>query len=337
MIVVLGNLGDPAKPDGQTIRTKTVLESIQENYGKKDTVHFLDVGGKKLCKLFVNRRLLKQASCVVILPGRRAIGPMTAYLDFLKVSNKVVHVAIGGWLPVVTKENVSLQKREKTYRAILVQMASIRDSLCKQGFSNVSVFPNYRNVERTHIMMKTGDYAPQRFVFYSRVIKEKGVLQAIGAVKQCLSEGVDASLDIYGPVDEEMKNRINLEIKECEAIQYSGVLHGEEILPTLAKYDVMLFPTAYRGEGFPGAILEAMMAGLPVIATDWKYNGEIVKDGETGLLCKEQSISSVYEAIKRLRDDLDLYKRVCQGAYLEAEKYSKESVTKVLFETIDSL
>ena len=46
MIVVLGNLGDPAKPDGQTIRTKTVLESIQENYGKKDTVLFLDVVAK---------------------------------------------------------------------------------------------------------------------------------------------------------------------------------------------------------------------------------------------------------------------------------------------------
>ena len=99
----------------------------------------------------------------------------------------------------------------------------------------------------------------------------------------------------------------------------------------------MLFPTCYRGEGFTGAVLESMMAGVPVIATDWKYNSEIVKDGETGLICGSQSAENVYQAIQRVRGDLALYRRICEGAYHEAEKYTEEAVTPILRQVMDEI
>ena len=40
----------------------------------------------------------------------------------------------------------------------------------------------------------------------------------------------------------------------------------------------------YQGEGFAGSLIDAMAAGLPIIASDWKYNREIVKNGTNGLL-----------------------------------------------------
>jgi glycosyltransferase involved in cell wall biosynthesis len=46
----------------------------------------------------------------------------------------------------------------------------------------------------------------------------------------------------------------------------------------------MLFPSFYKGEGFPGVILDAYIAGLPVIASDWNMNSEVVKNGETGII-----------------------------------------------------
>ena len=52
----------------------------------------------------------------------------------------------------------------------------------------------------------------------------------------------------------------------------------------LSSYHVMLFPTYWKGEGFPGVLIDAFISGLPVIATDWAYNKEIVNHGETGFI-----------------------------------------------------
>lgn len=59
----------------------------------------------------------------------------------------------------------------------------------------------------------------------------------------------------------------------------------------LKNYDALLFPTYYEGEGFAGTIIDAFAAGLPVIASDWKYNSEIIKQGITGVITKTHSIS----------------------------------------------
>ena len=48
----------------------------------------------------------------------------------------------------------------------------------------------------------------------------------------------------------------------------------------------MIFPTYYVGEGFPGTIIDAFSSGIPDIATDWRYNSEIVQNGKTGYIYK---------------------------------------------------
>ena len=53
---------------------------------------------------------------------------------------------------------------------------------------------------------------------------------------------------------------------------------------TLSKYDVMLFPTYWDGEGFPGIAIDAYISGLPIIASDWSMNKEVVEDGKTGFI-----------------------------------------------------
>ena len=63
-------------------------------------------------------------------------------------------------------------------------------------------------------------------------------------------------------------------------------LSQEIISRTLVNYDLMLFPTRYYTEGLPGTIIDAYIANLPVIATEWKHAREFIKDGETGFIVR---------------------------------------------------
>jgi len=336
-IVIIGNLGHEARPDGQTIRTKTVLETIEKHYGDEYSVIFISTNRIQIAKIFLYCKAIIGASKIVIMPGQRAIKTIVSLMSLLGVSERVVHVAIGGWLPKCVEEDTALLKQEKKFKAILVQMDSIRQALHKQGLVNAVWFPNYRNSSRGNIPIKNVEKAPQKFVFYSRVIREKGVFTAVEAIKRLTNEGEDILLDIYGPIDDMVRQELEQEIENYANIKYCRVLYGDEILEVLSQYDCMLFPTCYTGEGFPGAVLESMMAGVPVIATDWKYNGEIIKDGENGIICGDQAADNVYKSIKKIRENLILYQRICKGAFFEAEKYTEKKVVSVLIDSLDKI
>ncbi|HEB76091.1 MAG TPA: glycosyltransferase [Nitrospirae bacterium] len=67
-------------------------------------------------------------------------------------------------------------------------------------------------------------------------------------------------------------------------------------VPALLKgMDVFVMTSRY--EGLSNAIMEAMLAGLPVVATDVGGNGELVVDGETGFLCPPDDAGTVAERI----------------------------------------
>jgi len=60
----------------------------------------------------------------------------------------------------------------------------------------------------------------------------------------------------------------------------------------------MLFPTFWVGEGFPGIIIDAYIAGLPIIASDWNLNGEIIDEKETGFIIKKKDSIQLKDKMK---------------------------------------
>ncbi len=75
-------------------------------------------------------------------------------------------------------------------------------------------------------------------------------------------------IDIYGPIYNEYLTEFEEECQNSsENLNYKGVLQPDEIYQVLSEYDLMLFPTQYYTEGFPGSILDAYISGLPVIAS----------------------------------------------------------------------
>ena len=100
---------------------------------------------------------------------------------------------------------------------------------------------------------------------------------------------------------------------------------------TLAQYNVMLFPTFWPGEGFPGVLIDALMAGLPVIASDWHFNSDIVQEGLTGKIIKSQDEDALYEAMKDVIKNPNKYHNMASYCQNQASNYDTKNIINIKF------
>jgi glycosyltransferase involved in cell wall biosynthesis len=84
-----------------------------------------------------------------------------------------------------------------------------------------------------------------------------------------------------------------------------------------------VFPTYWPGEGYPGIILEAYGAGLPVITTRWMSIPEIADD-TCGILIEPRSADALAEAMTRLTRDDARYRRLCEGARAKRDFFNAD-------------
>lgn len=168
----------------------------------------------------------------------------------------------------------------------------------------------------------TRDLAPQEraraagcrsFLFLSQLRREKGLAEALSA-SDTLPAG--ASLTLHGPTTPGTA----LEDGHVRAT-FAGPARSDQVPAILARHDALVFPTWYEGEGMPGAVIEAMQSGLPVIASRWRSIPELVVDGENGLLVPPRDAGALAEAMQRLAGDARLHARLAQGARATGERY----------------
>lgn len=136
----------------------------------------------------------------------------------------------------------------------------------------------------------------KRFIFLGHLKAEKGVDELL-AVAEMIPE--DYTIHFYGSLAEEKYRGVFRE----DTRFYQGILSPDDLLPTLSRYDVLVLPTYYEGEGYPGVIIEAFSLGLPVISTQWKAIPEIVRNNETGLLITPGSTEELKKAILSFQED----------------------------------
>lgn len=156
-----------------------------------------------------------------------------------------------------------------------------------------------------------------RFVYVGRVCTEKGMEVLAEASKQL---PVEISIDVYGPWADDLNPDT---FADCPNVKYRGELRPEEVIPALRRYDASLLPTFYPREGYPGAILESYMAGLPVISTRWLSIPEIV-DETVGILVEPRDAESLAQAMLRLVQEPELYQEMCRNTRTKAEFFSSE-------------
>ena len=103
----------------------------------------------------------------------------------------------------------------------------------------------------------------------------------------------------------------------------AGFGYCKHVNELLAGADLFILPS--HEEGSSNALLEAMMCGVPVIATDVGGNKDAVRNGETGLLVPAHSPSKLALAIQTMADNPDMRRKMALAAQLDvARRFSFE-------------
>jgi glycosyltransferase involved in cell wall biosynthesis len=114
-------------------------------------------------------------------------------------------------------------------------------------------------------------------------------------------------------------------------LQRLGYRH--DVARLLAAADVFCLPSHF--EGLPMSVIEAMLTGLAVVATDIRGPREQVVAGETGLLVPPATIAPLAEALSRLASDPQLRARLGEAGRARALKKFDEA--KIIALTLDLL
>lgn len=101
----------------------------------------------------------------------------------------------------------------------------------------------------------------------------------------------------------------------CSGIVYMGRLEHEEIPQYLFAADCFCLPTL--NEGCSNAIVEAIAAGLPVVSSNLPFNNDIL-DECNSIVVDPMDIEQIANAIKKLKDNSDLRKKLSEGALRKA-------------------
>ena len=342
-VAAIGHFGHGFESlDGQTIKTKITTEELQNQLGW-DQVETIDTHGgwKTLLRApFQVFCALKNNANVLIFPannGLRVYAPLLAFQRRFFKNRRIHYVVIGGWLPQFLQKRKQLAETLKEFDGIYVETNTMKNALETQGFENVFVMPNCKKLtvlSENDLIYPDG--APYRLCTFSRVMREKGIEDAVNAVVSANTAlGVQAfALDIYGQVDGAQTEWFeNLQKEFPSYIQYGGLVSFEKSVDVLKNYFTLLFPTYYHGEGFAGTLIDAMSAGIPVIASDWKYNPEIVSE-DVGFLFPTKDVDALTEILCRIYGDNSLINDKKEACLAKSRQYLPENAMQVLIDNV---
>lgn len=138
----------------------------------------------------------------------------------------------------------------------------------------------------------------------ARMLRSKGVPDAVAAIRRLRAEGLAIELVLAGPTDPDNSDSLDesaLAVLASEpGVEWLG--HVADVRSVWGRAAIAVFPSTY-GEGVPKALLEAAACGRPIVAADMPGCREVVRPGETGLLVSPHDIAGLAEALAALAGD----------------------------------
>ena len=329
--------------DGQTVKTKIVTDELCRQLGADDVLKFDTAGGKStlLKAPFQSWKSLKKAKNVIIFQAHNGVRVYVPLLSFFRKffkNRKLHYVVIGGWLPEFLETRKGLAKKLQRFDGIYVETNTMKRSLEEQGFSNISVMPNCKNLKILNpeeLVYPAGE--PYKLCTFSRVMKEKGIEDAVNAVKEINEkEGrIVYTLDIYGQIDSEQSQWFeDLKTKFPEYIKYGGLVNYDKSVDVLKNYFALLFPTHYFTEGIPGTIIDAYAAGVPVISAKWESFSDVINEGITGFSYEFNNVTDLIKRLGYVANNANCITDLKLNCLEKSRYYLPCSIVKILIEKL---
>lgn len=340
-IGIIGHFGGNEKfNDGQTVKTVAVYDALKrygiEGIDKIDT-YYIRRNPLRFLWQFMSG-VFRDKKYIVLLSsnGRKVLFPILSFMSRY-MHKYVYHYGIGGRLAREVSEKPSWKNYVSSFKGNWMESTELADRLQKFGVYNAIYLPNFKKLNvMTEAELCTEYQEPYKLCTFSRVMKEKGIEDAIAAVRAInVKYGKTiVTLDIYGPAEEAYLKHLQEVLAQDSVCNYRGVVPANESVEVLKDYYALLFPTHWKHEGIPGTIIDALSAGVPIIARRWQYCDEMITDGETGLAYDfdEPDLlqKKIEYAISHPKEMIVMKKKCLAKATLYSEDYVMKQIAKEL-------
>ena len=330
---------------GETMKNQLCIKKLEE-YG----IHCRQIDFKNWKKhpwvivQLIGNMIIHKDDTLILSTSPKNVYPLIVILKIIKWKQNIVLWVIGGSFGQKVQQKIYRSDVLGLVKHILVESSIMVQQLEACGVNGVIEVPNFKPIHYYPFTDKKYplNKQPLRFVFLGRIIPEKGcdyILQAARLLNY-LGYKDRYKIDFYGKIAENYNEKFYKKVNALCNVNYCGFLDltNREGYNTLASYDLMLFPTYWKGEGFAGVFIEAFIAGVPIIATDWAHNKIFKKKKKTALFVPVHNVSDLAEKMKNCIDgnvnihDMSLQ---CQN---EAKKYDINNViTEKLLKRIEVL
>jgi glycosyltransferase involved in cell wall biosynthesis len=151
-----------------------------------------------------------------------------------------------------------------------------------------------------------------RLLFMGRFSPEKGISDLVAALSNDELADLDWTAMIAGGGDASLPGQDPLKAKLSARITYPGWLSPDEARQAYLDADIFVLPSHL--EGLSIALLEAMAHGIAVVATPVGAHGDVIRDGENGLLVPPGDIPALRGALHRVISDQALRRNLGRAA-----------------------
>ncbi len=152
-------------------------------------------------------------------------------------------------------------------------------------------------------------------VTVARLEQVKGHLHALAAVYRAVEMGLDIQYTIAG--DGSFREAIVARIRELgleRRVSITGTLAEHEVFELLSKADAFVLPSTGVGEAWPVSVMEAMSAGLPVVASIIGATPQMIRSGVDGLLVPQHDENALLQQFSLLACDPEMRRTIGKRA-----------------------
>jgi glycosyltransferase involved in cell wall biosynthesis/aminoglycoside phosphotransferase (APT) family kinase protein len=181
---------------------------------------------------------------------------------------------------------------------------------------------------------------PARILCIASMRPYKGLTHLVEAIRLLREQGLAVACDVIGdgPLREELERQARA-AGQADALRMPGTRTEDEVAAALASADLLVLPSVVASdgqmEGIPVALMEALAAGVPVVATRLSGIPELIVDDVTGTLVEPGDARALAEAMRRvLQDPVGNRRRAEAGRTLVREQFEIGGVVSRLLEQL---
>lgn len=177
------------------------------------------------------------------------------------------------------------------------------------------------------VAIKSSLGTPARILYVGRLSAEKGVTQLVPMLAALRKQGHEVVLDLVGEGDLRPPLEAQIAATDLENVVslHGYVPLGASLMALYQRADIFVLPSLVEGMG--KVLLEAMAAGLPIVATRVGGIPHLITHGENGLLVPPQDSEALADAVASLLDQAALRQQLSRAGLMVARRYTLENLT----------